>query len=281
MADVRKHFANPRALSEWIIEEKKVSTWRPSSWSFAGQPEAELGIRALATGDDRNVAQAQALLQSFQENIEVPSYTWTTGMVGAFPNVPAYIAGVPEVMWYREPIVSDRSPLRVWMGVTSSAGITEDMLVKRGCTLAAFVIAMSNKRTVYVTPYVCNSNGYSDHAVVSWDIQTTPLVLSDLLASVSNPHCTRHAGLTATYLANPATSGRWDPRELASNRIAQYNQGHGIINPNPHSDWQRDVLGVKPDDLVLGSIHLHDELITDPIGWLKKNLARYGDNEND
>lgn len=220
------------------------------------------GLTMMENGDETHVQQAKDLLAEFQENIEVVQHQWETHLIGAFPNVPAYIAGVPETMWSREEIRSDRSPLRIWIGLTSSAGVREASLVKRGCTLAAFAIAMSGKRPVYLTPYVnLGRHGVSrDNALISWDISTSPLVLSELMACTSRPEVTRYVGIEACELLNPNTNGAWH-------------------RDYDNEDKMRENLGAKPDDMYLSSIHLYDPMLTDPIGWLKTNIEKYGNED--
>jgi hypothetical protein len=156
--------------------------------------------------------------------------------------------------------VSDRTPLRIWVGLTSSAGVTREELTKRGVTLAAFALAVSEKRPVYITPYVVNSSyrGRGADTFLSWDIQTSPIVLSELMGCLSSPEVTRYAGLAATYRINPGCNGQW---------------------PSIYNDERkmREVLGANPDDLYLPSIHLYDPLLADPIGWLHTNVAKYTD----
>lgn len=265
--DLCKHFTSPRALATWMRAERLTTAWRPLfGSSYAAQPAALDGIRILESGSDANVQAAKDLLTKFQENVEVPSHKWETRMVGAFPNVPAFLAGEPETMWAREEITSDRSPLRIWMGLTSSAGITPAQLTQRGCVLAAFAIALSEKRPVYISPYVNNSDGYTQHALVSWDIHTSPLVLAELLGCVSSSQVTRNAGLLATYLLNPQTSGHWSKYEESETEM-------------------RRRLNAAPADMYLPPIHLYDPMLADPIKWLQENIARYGsddaDNTND
>jgi hypothetical protein len=124
-------------------------------------------------------------------------------------------------MWIQDTTTHDRSPLRVWLGVTSDWSITEDQLRRRGIALAAFAIAMSEVRPVIITCWVNRGEYASDNvygyrrrspapapaslkgALISWDIKSSPLVLAQLLASTADPLITRHVGLPACTLLNP------------------------------------------------------------------------------
>lgn len=276
MTNEYKHFTSSQAFAAWIQERQAANASTTGSrYGYGYGRDISTGLRQLEQGDETNVERARALLTEFQENIEVLHYQWERDVAGAFPDVPSYIMGVPESMWTQQPILSDRSPLRIWVGLTSSGGIGEETLVKRGITLAAFAMAISAKRPVLISPYVnlgndyrrdyyartrSGSYSYAQNALLSWDISTSPLVLSELMACLSSPNITRRLGLVVCYMLNPGVTGNW------------------------HSDYDnesamREHLGAKPEDLYLPSIHLYDPILSDPIAWLKTNVAKYSQEE--
>jgi len=145
--------------------------------------------------------------------------------------------------------------------------IDEDDLIKRGCAIAAFAIAMSNVRPVIITPYVClGSSRYTGRGtrnmLISWDISTQPLILSELMA-VTRPEVTRHIGIEAC-------------RQLFG-PIAQ-------DDPSFHSDSfseakMRVHLNAKPDDLYLPSIHASDPILNNPVKWVNDQVNKYTSGE--
>lgn len=262
MTNEHKHFTSSSAFADWM---RRTPPAYHEGHGFTAAADVAKGIHTLTHGDLTNLDQAQALIDQFNENIEVPTYTRQLSMAGGFPDVPSYLSGQPEHMWSLIPDTSDRTPLHIYVGLTSSAGVPHDALIKRGCTLAAFALALSNKRPVFITPYV-NLGGYGfshtpDNALISWDITTSPLVLSELMGCLSDPHVTRHAGIAACYRLNPRTNGDWHSDYDNSQRMRQH-------------------LGAAPDDLYLPSIHLFDPLLANPIGWIKDNLAKYAPQED-
>ena len=228
---------------------------------FSDRYDAMEGVTYLESGNDRHVQTALDFMKELNENVEVLHTRWAPSVEGAFPDVPSYLANDPLSMWRSERTTSDTSPLRVWVGVSSSAGISERALVKRGCVLAAFAIALSEKRPVLITPF--KTLGWFDRktwSILSWDVTTGPLILADLMASVAEPLAFRHAGIMAGQLHNPSTSPYCPP-----------------VLTQPST--MRNLLGAQPQDLYLEAIDLRDPMLSDPIGWLKEHIARYGSEE--
>ncbi len=221
------------------------------------------GINMLKYGDETGLDQAQAMIDKFTEELTVPAKQWSHSMAGSHPDVPAYLSGEPENMWNLTYVPSDRSPLRVWVGLTGTWSVSDDQLLKRGIALAAFALALVNKRPVYITPYV-NGHNYGDHgrkqahSIVSWDISTSPVVLSQLMSNLSRPEISRYVGLPTTRLSDTRI-----PYEIPFASLRREHIEH--------------ILG--PDDLFVPPIQSSDPLLNDPIKWVKEQLAKYGDED--
>lgn len=261
----RKHFPHTTAFEQWYTTTQSTHA-RHTHWN----DEALAGLSLMRTGDNKAVARARELLNKFTE--ELPSITqkWTLEVAGGFVNVGAFLAGDPEHMWRQEEDKIDSTPLRVWLGLTSSIGVTPTQIFERGIALAAFALALSERRTVYLTPYVLLGAGntssryrtretqddYSqpDGAIISWDLQTSPLILSEISAALTRSEVTRALGLSACYALNSACNGSW-------------------IDCYQNEPKMRRLLGCAQDDVWIGSIHLQDPLLTDPIKWVKEQLA--------
>lgn len=252
----REHYYSVSAF-EAGIEEVGRPTNGISKRSFDWPDEIKAGFEALHNGDASLVAEAQALIDRFQEEIPSLRRTWQPSVAGFFPNVPAFLSGEPESMWRIADEESDRAPVRVWVGVSSSMGIGPTDLIKRGAALAAFAMALSERRPVLITPYFNLANASQTiGTLVSYDLQSSPIVLSEIMASVANPCVTRNLGLHFQYMLEPRTEGVWFPR-FADEK------------------WMRECLGCEDADVWLPGIHLRDELITNPIAWIKREIARH------
>lgn len=261
MTQLAKHFRSTTDFASWMRGEKMHHGRYTGGYGSNNDARNDQGLKHLQEGNDRNVEEAKKLMRDLTLKIDVPTLQWETHVVGFLPNIPGFVAGTPDQMWTRTYTKRDRTPLRVWVGVTSSGGIDERDLVRRGCALAAFALAMQNTRPVHITPYVNLGLAWSrrsniEDAVISWDVGTSPLGIARLMASVSEPEVTRYVGIAACYFLNPKVDGDW------------------------HSDYDdeakmRQHLGAKPDDLYLPSIHLHDPILSNPVEWVRTQVAKY------
>ncbi|RPJ64161.1 MAG: hypothetical protein EHM23_00880 [Acidobacteria bacterium] len=266
MVNQHRHFNGATSYMMWLQEARKTNG-RIRGFGYGHEERNDTGIDILLNGDETYVDRANALVDQIAAEVEIPRSVTRRSVQGFRPNVPAFIRGEPRDMWRRVKIKEDRSPIRVFVGLTSSAMIDEDDLIKRGCAIAAFAIAMSNVRPVIITPYVClGSSRYTGRGtrnmLLSWDISTQPLILSELMA-VTRPEVTRHIGIEAC-------------RQLFG-PIAQ-------DDPSFHSDSfseakMRVHLNAKPDDLYLPSIHASDPILNNPVKWVNDQVNKYTSGE--
>lgn len=253
-----EHFNSSRAYLAWCQKQSTTNNRFYHNQALGDlRSKVDHGIALLEQGDESLVAKAMELINHFQQAIPTPKPEWRRAYVGVAPIVPAYISNAPNCMLARTKKLVTHTPIRIFVGVTSSWGITYEQLMQRGCALAAFAIALSQHRPVYLTPYVQLGARFS--AYVSWDLQTSPLILSEVLASLANPDVIRHLGIAACY-ALGGSDGAW-PSDYENEQSMRIN------------------LACKPDDVYLGSIHLNDPLLTNPIQWIKDNLAKYTQGE--
>jgi hypothetical protein len=274
---MQKHFTSPREYAKWL-RTHGVGLGNLGSYAYYGGTEAKVNTRALQgielldKGSEKHVSEARKLLSKLMLQVETPTKVWRHDVVGYFPDVPTALAGDPEAMWIQDTTTHDRSPLRVWLGVSSSASVTEDQLRHRGIALAAFAIAMSEVRPVIITCWV-HRGEHSSHAgvekgaLISWDIKSSPLVLAQLLASTADPLITRHVGIPACTLLNPELTNPGAPF-------------HPYLYARNH-EGIRTLLGCAPADLYLPMIAGNDPLLNDPIGWVCTNVAHYSNTDQE
>lgn len=264
---VHKHFRSARALAEWA-RENTTAVSSNSGWGRQLEP----GLRILERGDESSTKEAMQQVRQLNLRVESPRREWAHGIVGYTPDVSRYLTGRPDSMWTARRAPSDRTPLRIWVGLNSSAGLSGDELRKRGCTLAAFGIAMAQIRPVYLVPYVCRGigpgsadmrrtrEGYHT-GTVSWDIRTSPLVMAELIGSLTRSEVSRGVGHAVCGVLDKKLYGGYSP----------------IVADEAN---MRQLLGCAKNDLFLQQISIADALIDDPIAWLKDQVARYSEQES-
>lgn len=268
MPYVHKHFTSTSAFADWCDSiglgvKRDHDYWGERRYGYDdAMMRSRKGVQLLRDGDLTHVEDAKNLLRAFQESVEVPHYVWNPAVAGSFANVPAYLVGSPTSMWKREIELNTATPVRIWVGVTSTVVITDEQILKRGVALAAFAMALSAKRPAYITPYG-NGHDYDrlygrsgdEGSVVSWDIQTSPMVLSELMACLSNSLVTRHVTHPIARFLNPRVPA-------------------GV----PFKDIRRqDMPAVQPQDVWLPPMIASDKLVSAPIAWIKEQLAKYSE----
>jgi hypothetical protein len=268
---VRHHFANSNQFADWFRDQlengpkEKTRNIYSGGWGYSesrnNHPRADKGAELLTIGDPSIVEKAKQLVATFSLDIPSTRRIWSQDVAGFFPNVPAYLSNEPECMWRMEDDKVNNTPLRIYVGLTSTWNVTEEQIFTRGCALVAFALALSERRPVLITPYVDLYSRNGEATFISWDLATSPLIYSELTA-LGNPDITRYVGIFACDLANPRHSDSY----------YQIPGGEAEI---------REILGANEDDIVLGTCDSYDPLLVDPIKWVNENLACYLDPDND
>jgi hypothetical protein len=262
-----------------LIEEAcrvhSVTGYRHSNGSsWYGSVGFEEAIKRTHTGDSALVAQSDALISQLEDQI-VHTLKWRNvdDVVGAITNVPAFLAGVPQCMRRRQRTARDDAPVVIFMDLTSSGGISAQDLLKRGTAILAFARMLSDHRTVELWGGVSLGEGrYGDTAwsnTVGWKIDTAPLDLARAAFLLASPAIARGIG----YALGEETSqkGSWG---------GSWSFGDHSAHVRTQEERLRRALG-NSEVLLVPSIYLNDPLVRDPVGWIKRELSRYTNSDED
>ena len=217
-------------------------------------------MKKVATGDESLVASSEALLSKIEDQVPM-SRGWRNvdDVVGAVPNVPAFLAGHPQCMRRRERTMRETAPLAIYMDLTSSAGISESDVQKRGVALLALTRLLVEHRPVEL--WVGTSLGGTGRSgTVAWRIDTAPMDLARAAFHISATVMSRGFGYCICQeVMDTGGSWPWGSHsrhcETAKARLAEAFPG-------------QDLLYLPP-------ILLGDELTRDPVGWVKRTMAEY------
>lgn len=262
-ATVRR--VNYDSLAEFARDCRSAGV--PSHYSGAGDADWWGGdsLSALLgkclSGEERHIPKAEALMELLREEIEIPRATWSPSAHGAFPDVGSFLAGEVECMRHMRSDPSATTPVRIYFDPTSWAGIAASDLVERGVAALALTMALAQMRPVELWTYSdLDSNG-SDLALICAQIQTNPLMLSEACFALCNPGYAR--GLTYG---------------LAERRMGfqgMWGFGDWDSDPKSRAELMRQALRASPDDVVIPGAGERDELIKDPVGFIRRELARH------
>ena len=236
--------------------------------SWAGGGGFQKFMACITTGDNSLVEESDKHLAMIEDQVPM-SRGWRNvdDVVGAVPNVPAFLAGHPQCMRRRQRAMRDTAPLAIYMDLTSSAGISAKDVQQRGVVLLALVRLLVEHRPVelWVGTSLGAGHRYGGQAAVTatvaWRIDTAPLDLARAAYHVSATAMSRGFGYNIIHAELSMPHGSWPfdnfglHTQTAPARLGQVFAG-------------QELLYVPP-------IYLNDSMTADPVGWVKRVLAKY------
>lgn len=223
-------------------------------------------LRCVVTGDDTLVDESEKFLAKLEDQVPM-SRGWRNldDVVGAVPNVPAFLAGHPQCMRRRERTMRDTAPLAIYMDLTSSGGISASDIERRGVTLLALTRLLVEHRPVEL--WVGTSIGdYTCSSTAAWRIDTTPMDLARAAYHISATSMSRGFGYRVCEKEMTNTwRGKW-PFNNYGLHVSTAPKRLESVFPG------QEMLYVPP-------IHLSDEMTQNPVGWIKRTLAKYVNGE--
>lgn len=211
-------------------------------------------------GDESLVSASEKFLAEIEDQVPL-SRGWTNveDVVGAIPNIPAFLAGHPQHMRRRQRVARDTAPLTIYMDLTSSAALSAVTVQKRGIVLLALVRMLVEHRPVSLM--VGTSKGrYGVSGTIAWRIDTTPLDLARAAYHISSTTMARGFGYGVDDAIHE-TGGSWPfgSYDLHCKTAAARLQAVTDIG---------EVMYIPP-------IFVADEMVQRPVEWLKRVMAKY------
>lgn len=235
--------------------------WTGETWEEAR--------RNAASGRVDRVAAAEALLEKVQSEVEAPRAEWVRARAGAFPVVPEALAGHPDSMRRKVAAQSSSAPLRVFVDLVSSGGISHKHLERRGVATLALVMALGAARPVELRVLV-GMGGRGDRLLVAVRIPTAPLDLAAACNALTSAGFVR--GLGYRYAYHHGSRG--------------YDWAFGYYPEDDHLRRRyvrqvRAALGAAPEDLIVPPTFLTDPAAEDPVGFVRRGVAEHAGRDED
>lgn len=106
-------------------------------------------LEKMRRGDLSKVPLSDKYLCDLEDDVFL-SKAWhnETGVIGALPNIPAYLAGVPTNMRNRVRAKKPQGPLSIFLECTGSGSTMREHALGRGAAMLALVRALSDQRPV-------------------------------------------------------------------------------------------------------------------------------------
>lgn len=259
-------FSSPQELATEIRRE--IAGGSPFFYdreSWTGEKLAD-SLERTATGHTARVPEAERLLDAIEAEIEQSAPEWSNDVAGAFPDVPAFLAGAPECMRRRIQTISERAPVRVWVDVSSSAGISHDMLARRG--VAALALAMQlirQGRAVELLTFTSLDGQAGGQSCIVVRMVTAPVDIASVAHCLTSSGFSRSLCYGVARVANGFTGG-WSDFYVHS------------------GDWNKRIAGARrtlaglaaPSDIILPAPYLDDinsEMFTAPAKWVSRMVT--------
>lgn len=230
---------------------------------YGGESAAQSCQLALS-GDTKLVPDAEALLTQLDTHIETPRRVWNHSPVGPQCSIPEYIAGIPTCMRTLSYEMDEAAPITIFVTTTSSAGISAETLAKRGTVILALVMALSRVRPVSLHQLtIVDGQDKDGETVITSQINTNPLDLATACYVLTSAGFARRLTYDLAKAKNGFTGG-WPRR---------YRYG----NSAPYFAYLKTKLAPADPSkcLIIGSAELGDELLTQPLAWISKQISHF------
>ena len=252
--DYHKHFNTAQEFAKFG-EDSKVH----DVWGFSVKKALDRIYNGCTEFNDL----VESFYNKISEEVEVPRREYVLSHAGAFPSVPEYLRYNPMHMYQQINVPRNTNPVHIYVGISASGGFSDKEYAKRGAAISALAVKLSSTRPVFITCYTNIGHG-NDNSIISWDITTSPIVLSEITGSIANHDLERTLDMQGNCAAiNKSYSSYWGAW---------------------HKDYMNPVamkqhLNCNENDIYLGSFTYEDPVYKDPVAWCKKELARFTDEQ--
>ena len=266
-SQIRRHFEEEPILKPWLEQYCRLANG-DVHW-IGGNFNADRAMECATGGLLENVPLIKEERRKAEKlDVQVLFPTWEQDIAGAFPDVPAFLAGDPQCMRRMANQVSDTRPIRIFVGMASSCTFSSEQLAKRGALVSALALQLSKTRTVDI--YAINSGEKTIKGQdFAWSVMVKmpkPISASDL----SYWLCHQASVRGMLYAVERAFCGplSW-PEALGSK--GDYHSPAGIAR-------HARIWGAGASDIVIPfpmAYNVEDaEIVAKPETWLKNTLQR-------
>jgi hypothetical protein len=223
-------------------------------------------VQRAVHGTVKHVPAAEKLLDRAMFAIDTPHHEWVAAVAGAFPIVPEVLAGRPDPMRRKVLATRDSNPLRIFVDMTSSGGITTSDLLQRGVAYLALAMALSTVRAVelYVMSALGGDGISAPTGVNVIAVPANPLDMATACNAMTSTGLCRGIGYSWCH-EKGGTDGCWGWGEYPSNERGRKRYVQNM----------RTVLGGSETDLIVPPAFLYDEAIRNPLEFLKRSVAEH------
>lgn len=238
------------SVTDLVTECKKIL--RNSSMSWSNENSLDHTYQKSLNGDLSAVPSAEKILEKLLSDIAISRQDWQNDIAGVMPDVPAFLAGMPENMRARVQRPTNNSDIRVFINMATSSMVKPEQVLKRGIVTLALVLQLQKFRQVELFIYGVNNSEKDICSVVK--VQSNPIQLSE-----------------AAYVLTSSSFRR---------RLTLDFEGHHGGRMGWPKVSEKVMLDAGVNDLVVPAMNGHNntelqEMLADPIKWVNKIVSKF------
>lgn len=219
-------------------------------------------IDLCTRGDVSLAAPSDKLLDKF-EGLTFPTTgrAWSDDVVGSFPNVPAFIAGIPANMRRRKRLCDMAfAPIAIIADVVLSCSCSAEQMARRGAAILALARGLSARRPVELWVAAGLEGNRGNACYIAARIETAPLdigVAAFALTDIALPRRLMYGIGQKQY----SFDGHWPYRKDGAHRA------------HMPEIWKAAFEHVG-ETLCIEAMHTNDLIATEPEKWIEEQINR-------
>jgi len=265
--DRKTHFILSDSLSALAKLARERGKQQNHGDAWAGNLSLTGACNMAISGNLAMAARSDELLARFERfAFEAPLKAWQRDVAGQRPDVPAFIAGHPAAMRRRVRLVSQAAPLAIVIDLTTSGGVNERDIEKRGAAILALCRVLAARRPVELWAGCMTDANGKDCCAMFARIDTSPLDLAHAAFAMVSPAYPRQMLYSLARGAH-GFQGHWPYSDHNASRVHM----RDIIRPAlPHVG----------ELLAIPAIHVADNIARNPEAWIAETLAKLESGES-
>ena len=234
-----------------------------SASDWYGNETFEQSLEGCFKGDDRLISEADKLLEKIDgESLETTSHKWVPSPQGAFVCVPDYLNNSPFAMRNRKKLVSDLSPIKIYIATTCSSALGSKTMLKRGIAALALLRKLESLRPVQLFLTGELHGKYDGICLQVIRVESQPINMSVACYALAHVAFARHLSYSLARKTD-GFNGYWPTmHEMNSD---------GRTTEN-YNNFIRQQLGLEPQDIYIPSAHVYDLMLTNPVAWVNRTV---------
>lgn len=225
--------------------------------------------RKFIEGDTSEVREAEDLIEKMNDVLpETMRNEWHSDVFGPVVSVPDFLSNSP-IPFKRERVAeSSCAPVKIVASLTSSTGLSHEVLKQRGIAILALLMKIQLVRPVDLILYCEMGIGRGNYTtgLVTLKMESRPLNIGQALIGLANSNVARQIFYNCIRAEaekhNTYMTGAW-PREFSYN-------GQNV----EYYESIKKEFGMEENDVYIPPTFLTDMIIKNPVAWLNENLQK-------